>query len=127
MHNGGAGDVGTTLIYFVLYSMSLQMISSESIYEYFVEIGFSNGTISEIPAGMTAFAPFYLSTENNTPSVNVSLSPTPTRSRPNMKPPVDRLGSNYTIEVSFPEGAHVHQSMFQWNRNLNLDIWLHVF
>jgi hypothetical protein len=94
MHNGGAGD----------------MISSESIYEYFVEIGFSNGTISEIPAGMTAFAPFYLSTENNTPSVNVSLSPTPTRSRLNMKPPVDRLGSNYTIEVSFPEGAHVHQN-----------------
>jgi hypothetical protein len=93
-YGGGAGD----------------MISSESIYEYFVEIRFSNGTTSEIPAGMTAFAPSYLPTENNTPSVNVSLSRAPTRSRLNMKPPLDRLQINYTIEVSFPEGTHVHQN-----------------
>ncbi|KAG2084447.1 uncharacterized protein F5147DRAFT_797234 [Suillus discolor] len=87
------------------------IISSESIYEYFVEIGFGNGTTSEIPAGMTAFNPFYLSTENNAPSVNVSLSPAPARSVFNMKPSVvDRLRSNYTIEVSFPEGAHVYQN-----------------
>jgi hypothetical protein len=92
--------------------MLLQMMSSESIYEYFVEIGFSNGTTSEIPAGMTAFTPFYLSTENNAPSINVSLSPPPAPSF-NKKPSVDRLQSNYTIELSFPEGAHVHQSMFQ--------------
>ncbi|KAG1859521.1 hypothetical protein DFJ58DRAFT_744615 [Suillus subalutaceus] len=96
MSNGGATD----------------MISSESIYEYFVEIRFSNGTTSEIRAGMTAFTPFYPLTENNAPSVNVSLSPPPSHSRAgfNMKPSVDRLQSNYTIEVSFPEGAHVYQN-----------------
>ncbi|KAG1865220.1 hypothetical protein C8R48DRAFT_772919 [Suillus tomentosus] len=92
MSNGGATDI----------------ISSESIYEYFVEIWFSNGTTSEIPAGMTAFTPFYLSTENDAPSANVPLSP----ARPgfNMKPSVDGLRSNYTIEVSFPEGAHVYRN-----------------
>ncbi|KAG1790622.1 uncharacterized protein HD556DRAFT_682845 [Suillus plorans] len=84
------------------------IISGESIYEYFVEIGFSNGTTSEIPAGMTAFNPFYLSTENNAPSANVSLSPAPPGF--NMKPSVDGLRSNYTIEVSFPEGAYIYQN-----------------
>ncbi|KAG1859524.1 hypothetical protein DFJ58DRAFT_875232 [Suillus subalutaceus] len=74
MSNGGAAD----------------MISSESIYEYFVEIGFSNGT-------------------DFRDTVNVSLSPLPARSR-NTKPSVDRLRSNYTIELSFPEGAHVYQN-----------------
>jgi hypothetical protein len=94
MSNGGASDI----------------ISSESIYEYFIEIRFSNGTTSEIPAGITAFTPFYLSTENNAPSVNLSLSPPPAHSGLNMKPSVDRLRSNYTIELSFPEGTHVHQN-----------------
>ncbi|KAG1805356.1 hypothetical protein EV424DRAFT_1330270, partial [Suillus variegatus] len=78
------------------------IISGESIYEYFVEIGFSNGTTSEIPAGVTAFTPFYLSTENNAPSANVSLSST--------RSSVDRSQSNYTVEVSFPEGAHVYRN-----------------
>jgi hypothetical protein len=113
MSNGGASDVRTTFVDFTLCSMLLQIISSESIYEYFIEIGFSNGTTSEIPAGITAFTPFYLSTENNAPSVNVSLSPPPAPCCFNKKPSVDRLRSNYTIELSFPEGAHVHQSMFQ--------------
>ncbi|KAG2053072.1 hypothetical protein BDR06DRAFT_486880 [Suillus hirtellus] len=84
------------------------IISGESIYEYFVEIGFSNGTTSEIPAGLTSFTPFYLSTENNAPSANVSLSST--HSGSNMKPSVDGLRSNYTVEVSFPEGAHVYRN-----------------
>jgi hypothetical protein len=111
---GGENDVRTFFIDFILCSVSLQIIFSESIYEYFVEIGFSNGTTSEIPAGMTAFTPFYLPPENNTPNVvNVSLSPTPTHCGSNMKSSVDRLRSNYTIEVHFPEGAHVYQSMFQ--------------
>ncbi|KAG2036007.1 hypothetical protein BDR03DRAFT_961029 [Suillus americanus] len=96
MPNGGAND----------------MTSSESIYEYFVEIGFSNGTTSEIPAGMTAFTPLHLLTESNAPSVNVSLPPQPARSHFNMKPSVDRLWSNYTVELSFPEGAHVYQNSF---------------
>ncbi|KAG1868525.1 hypothetical protein F4604DRAFT_914418 [Suillus subluteus] len=97
MSHGGAAD----------------MISSESIYEYFVEIGFSNGTTSEIRAGITAFTPFYLLTENNAPSVNVSLSPAPAPGPPHSrfkKPSTDRLRSNYTIELSFPEGAHVYQN-----------------
>jgi hypothetical protein len=94
----------------------LQIISSESIYEYFVEIGFSNGTTSEVPAGMTAFTPFYHSTESSALSINVSLSPPPVHSGFEMepsKPSVDSLRSNYTVEVSFPEGAHVYQSTFQ--------------
>ncbi|KAG1751005.1 hypothetical protein EDD22DRAFT_251081 [Suillus occidentalis] len=97
MSNGGTTDI----------------ISSESIYEYFVEIGFSNGTTSEIPAGMTAFIPFYHSTENNALNINESLSPPPIHSSCNMKPSkpsVDSLRSNYTIEVSFPEGAHVYRN-----------------
>ncbi|KAG2132708.1 uncharacterized protein EDB93DRAFT_1255125 [Suillus bovinus] len=94
MSNGGETDI----------------ISSESIYEYFVEIGFRNGTTSEIPAGITAFTPFHLPTENNAPSVNVSLSAAPVHPGFNMKPSVDMLRSNYTIEVSFPEGAHVYQN-----------------
>ncbi|KAG1902450.1 uncharacterized protein F5891DRAFT_1216514 [Suillus fuscotomentosus] len=80
----------------------------ESIYEYFVEIEFGNGTTSEIPAGVTAFTPFYLSMENNAPSANVSLSPAPPGF--NTKPSVDGLRSNYTVEVSFPEGAHVYRN-----------------
>ncbi|KAG1720260.1 hypothetical protein EDB19DRAFT_1918100 [Suillus lakei] len=97
-------------------------ISSESIYEYFVEIRFSNGTTSEISAGITAFTPFHLSTDNTAPSVNVSLAP-PARSGHNMKPsksPVDRLRSNYTIEVSFPEGAYVYQ-----NSSVNITATVH--
>ncbi|KAG2130490.1 hypothetical protein BD769DRAFT_634314 [Suillus cothurnatus] len=90
--------------------MSLQIISSESIYEYFVEIGFGNGITSEIRAGMTAFTPFYPLTENNAPSVNISLSPPTTHSSWNMKPSLDRFRSNYTIEISFPEGVHVYQN-----------------
>jgi hypothetical protein len=114
MYEGGENDVRTVFIDVILCSVSLQIKFSESIYEYFVEIGFSNGTTSEIPAGMTAFTPFYLPTENNTPSVvNVSLSPTPTHCGSKTKPSVDRLWSNYTIEVHFPEGAHVYQSVFQ--------------
>ncbi|KAG2363433.1 hypothetical protein BDR07DRAFT_1460314 [Suillus spraguei] len=93
-HKGGATDI----------------ISSESIYEYFVEIGFSNGTTSEIRAGITAFTPFYLSTETHAPSINVSLSPAPAHPGSNMKPSIDRLRSNYTVEVSFPKGAYVHQN-----------------
>ncbi|KAG2046019.1 hypothetical protein BDR06DRAFT_1039890 [Suillus hirtellus] len=99
---GGAGE-GRKRSQGILY-----IISGESIYEYFVEIWFSNGTTSEIPAGMTAFTPFYLSTENDAPSANVPLSP----AHPgfNMKPSIDGLRSNYTIEVSFPEGAHVYRN-----------------
>ncbi|KAG2341000.1 hypothetical protein BDR05DRAFT_1002152 [Suillus weaverae] len=100
------------------------IISSESIYEYFVEIGFSNGTTSEIPAGMTSFTPFYLLTENKAPSINVSLSQAPARHSGFMmkpsKPSVDRLRSNYTIEVSFPEGAHVYQ-----NSSVNITAVVH--
>ncbi|KAG2346355.1 hypothetical protein BDR05DRAFT_779625 [Suillus weaverae] len=99
------------------------MASSESIYEYFVEIGFSNGTNSEIPAGITSFTPFYLSTENKAPSINVSLSQAPAHSGFNTKlskPSADRLWSNYTIEVSFPEGAHVYQ-----NSSVNITAVVH--
>ncbi|KAG2135328.1 hypothetical protein DEU56DRAFT_949282 [Suillus clintonianus] len=85
----------------------IDTISGESIYDYFVEIIFKNGTTSDIHAGITAFIPFDISTENKAPSVNVSLAPG--YRGPNMKPSVDRLRSNYTIEVSFPEGAHVYQ------------------
>ncbi|KAG1815194.1 uncharacterized protein BJ212DRAFT_1300357 [Suillus subaureus] len=106
---------------FMAHGGATDMISSESIYEYFVEIGFSNGTISEIPAGMTAFTPFYLLTESSPPSVNVSLSLAPARrSGSNMKPSVDRLRSNYTIELSVPEGAHVYQ-----NSSVNLTAIVH--
>ncbi|KAJ8589819.1 hypothetical protein M405DRAFT_861897 [Rhizopogon salebrosus TDB-379] len=51
-------------------------IHSESIYEYFVEIKFGNGTTSEIPAGITAFTPFYLLTENDALPVNLSVAHT---------------------------------------------------
>lgn len=99
------------------------IISSESIYEYFVEIGFSNGTTPEIRAGMTAFTPFYLPTENNSPSVNVSLSPGLVQPGYNMKPSkpsVDELWSNYTIEVSFPEGNNVYR-----NSSVNITAIVH--
>ncbi|KAG1774437.1 hypothetical protein EV702DRAFT_1240561 [Suillus placidus] len=92
------------------YIGNADAIYSESIYEYFVEIRFSNGTISEIPAGVTAFTPFHLSTEDETSSVNVSLAPAGLGSNSqSCKRSVDRLRSNYTVEVSFPEGAHIDQ------------------
>jgi len=81
--------------------MLRQTIWGESIYEYFVEIQFRNGTTSEIPAGMTGFAPFYLPTEHDAPRVNVSVGRTG----------VDMLQSNYTIEIS--EGAHIYKSVSQ--------------
>ncbi|KAG2064707.1 hypothetical protein BDR04DRAFT_1122396 [Suillus decipiens] len=100
--------------------LDCRIISSESIYEYFVEIGFSDGTTSEIRAGITAFTPFALSTEITAPSINVSLSPAPAHSGSNMKPSIDRLRSNYTIEVSFPEGAYVYR-----NSSVNITAIVH--
>ncbi|KAG1779470.1 hypothetical protein EV702DRAFT_103564 [Suillus placidus] len=85
------------------------VIHSESIYEYFVEIRFGNGTISEIPAGITAFTPLYLSTQSDMPSGNVSLVPTDF-SR-NSKPVVDVLRSNYTVELSFPNRVYQNSSV----------------
>ncbi|KAG0708003.1 hypothetical protein DFH29DRAFT_844028 [Suillus ampliporus] len=104
MRSGGDGD----------------KISSESIYEYFIEIRFSNGTTSEIPAGMTAFTPFYLSTENEAPSVNVSLTHAGLGSNTELLEPSVDLRSNYTIEVSFPDGAHVYQ-----NSSVNITATVH--
>jgi len=87
--------------------MPRQTILGESIYEYFVEIQFRNGTTSEMPAGMTGFAPFYLPTEHDTPRLNVSMARTGVDSNLG----VDMLQSNYTIEVS--EGTRVYQSVSQ--------------
>ncbi|KAG1729731.1 hypothetical protein EDB19DRAFT_2027683 [Suillus lakei] len=85
------------------------VIYSESIYEYFVEIRFGNGTIAEIPAGITAFTPLYLSTENGVPSRNVSMVLTsPGR---NSEPVVDVLRSNYTIELCLPDGVYQNSSV----------------
>ena len=103
-------DVRTILMNFVSRAhCRKQIISSESIYEYFVEVKFSNGTTSEIPAGITAFAPSYHLTESGAPPVNVSLARTRMCPKPD-SPPVDMLRSNYTIELSFPDGPQVYQS-----------------
>ncbi|OJA09806.1 hypothetical protein AZE42_10939 [Rhizopogon vesiculosus] len=86
-------------------------ISGESIYEYFVEIKFSNGTTSEIPAGITAFDPVYLSTENDYPRrVNVLLTRTRMQPVPVLEAPVDNLQSNYMVEIYFPNGTQVYQN-----------------
>ncbi|KAG2131368.1 hypothetical protein DEU56DRAFT_456901 [Suillus clintonianus] len=83
-------------------------ISSESIYEYFVEIRFSNGSnLVNVPAGMTAFTPSSLPTENDAPPLNVSLA-----SSFNNDQSADALRSNYTVEVSFPDGSHVYQNSY---------------
>jgi hypothetical protein len=108
-------DVRTILIDFALRTHCReQTISSESTYEYFVEIKFSNGTTSEIPAGITASAPIYHLTESDAPRVNLSLA----RGFPGSNPdfaPVDMLQSNYTIELSFPDGTRVYQSTSKSN------------
>ncbi|KAG2135330.1 hypothetical protein DEU56DRAFT_807644 [Suillus clintonianus] len=84
-------------------------VSTESIYEYFVEIRFGNGTISEIPAGITSFTPLYLSTKDDTLRRNISLVPqSPGR---NSEPVVDVLRSNYTIELSFPGRVYQNSSV----------------
>ena len=60
---------------------------------------------------MTSFVPFYLPTEDDAPRVNLSMSHAgPGR---NLEPPANMLQSNYTIELSFPDGAHVYQSVSQ--------------
>jgi len=89
---------------------------SDSVYEYFVKIRFSNGTTSEIPAGITTFIPFYLPTEKEAPPANLSL--TRQDRKLNLKP--DMLQSNYTVGVSFPDGAHVYPGIFKSNECLNL-------
>jgi hypothetical protein len=110
----GMTDVRTGFIDFVLQAhCSEQTIHSESIYEYFVEIKFSNGATSEIPAGITTFAPFYLSTKNDILPENLSVARTHYEPVPGPEPLVDMLQSNYTIEISFPNGTQVHQSRFQ--------------
>jgi hypothetical protein len=110
-HSWGKTDVRTIFIDVVLQAhCSEQTIHSESIYEYFVEIKFGNGTTSEIPAGITAFTPFYLLTENDALPVNLSVAHTHYGPVPGPEPPVDMLQSNYTIEISFPNGTQVHQS-----------------
>ncbi|KAG1717472.1 hypothetical protein EDB19DRAFT_1261096 [Suillus lakei] len=83
------------------------VIYSESIYEYFVEIWFGNGTISEIPAGITSFTPLYVSTKNDALSGNLFIAPAdPGRS---LEPVA--LRSNYTIELSFPDGVYQNSSV----------------
>jgi hypothetical protein len=117
-HSWGKTDVRTVFIDVVLQAhCSEQTIHSESIYEYFVEIKFSNGTTSEIPAGITAFTPFYLLTEDDALPVNLSVARTHHGPVPGSEPPVDMLQSNYTIEISFPDGTQVHQSRSQSNGN----------
>ncbi|KAG1750799.1 hypothetical protein EDB19DRAFT_1904196 [Suillus lakei] len=103
----------------VVRSKGQNIIFSESAYEYFVEIKFSNGTTSEIPAGITNFTPVYHSTDNDAPRVSMSLE----HMGPRTKSPqssVDMLQSNYTIEIYFPDGAHVSQ-----NSTVNITATVH--
>jgi hypothetical protein len=55
---------------------------------------------------MTSFVPFQPHTKNYTLHESVSLK----RSHPNPNWEFDMLESNYTIELNFPDGAHVYQS-----------------
>ncbi|KAG2135331.1 hypothetical protein DEU56DRAFT_807650 [Suillus clintonianus] len=80
-------------------------VSTESIYEYFVEIRFGNGTISETPAGITSFTPLYLSTKDDTLKRNISVVPQIS------EPVIDVLRSNYTIELSFPSRVNQNSSV----------------
>jgi hypothetical protein len=57
---------------------------------------------------MTSFVPFHLHTENDVHHESVSLK----RSYPNPSWGSDMLESNYTIDLHFPDGAHVYQSVF---------------
>ncbi|KAG2135329.1 hypothetical protein DEU56DRAFT_901841 [Suillus clintonianus] len=100
------------------FNRGTNTISSESVYEYFVEIKFSNGTVSEIPAGITAFAPVYHPTDNDAP--HVSVSPEYRGPISDLGPSVDMLRSNYTIEIHFPDGAHVYQ-----NSTVNITATVH--
>ncbi|KAG0708013.1 hypothetical protein DFH29DRAFT_562133 [Suillus ampliporus] len=103
------------------YMRGPDTVSSESAYEYFVEIRFSNGTTVEIPAGMTSFTPFSLSTNDEAPSINISLeNADPGFNKMPLRSLADRLRSNYTIEVSFPDGAHVYR-----NSSVNITATVH--
>ncbi|KAH7916551.1 hypothetical protein BJ138DRAFT_995536, partial [Hygrophoropsis aurantiaca] len=68
----------------------------ESVYEYFIEILFANGTLREFPAGITAFQPLYLP---STPS-NLKLT-LPLEIKSHKHDALrDPLQSNYTAEIT---------------------------
>jgi len=70
-----------------------------------------------MPAGITAFTPFYFSAEEDIPYVNLSMA------RPD--PELDILQSNYTIEIPLLDRAHAYQSVSQSTENLGLPDCLH--
>ena len=80
------------------------------MYEYFVRVGFTNGTVREIPAGFTAFQPVYDSLHNpgGLKSVTFQLE---TESSLDGSPTESSPMANYTVEISTVSGLSFAQGM----------------
>ncbi|KAH7916555.1 hypothetical protein BJ138DRAFT_1052409 [Hygrophoropsis aurantiaca] len=88
----------------------VEIHQTESIYEYFTEMLFTNGTLKQFPAGITAFQPLYpprLSTQSNL-TVIVPLETDPKRDVLH-----DPLQSNYTAEITIPSNGIILQGSTQ--------------
>ncbi|KIJ63027.1 hypothetical protein HYDPIDRAFT_168634 [Hydnomerulius pinastri MD-312] len=85
-----------------------EFVNAESMYEYFVRVGFTNGTVREIPAGFTAFQPVYDSLHNpgGLKSVTFQLE---TESSLDGSPTESSPMANYTVEISTVSGLSFAQ------------------
>ncbi|KAF8840064.1 hypothetical protein BDN67DRAFT_969106 [Paxillus ammoniavirescens] len=81
------------------------IVNTESIYEYFAEIRWSNGTRQEVLAGMTAFAPVVRTEVLEKETFTFSLH----NSRPSSDSEVidGSLGSNYSAKIELPSGLQI--------------------
>ncbi|KAH7924499.1 hypothetical protein BV22DRAFT_1129798 [Leucogyrophana mollusca] len=93
-----------------------EIVQAESVYEYFTEIHFANGTLKEISAGITAFQPLYPPVAERKSTVMLQLESD--RHIPAGTP--DPLQSNYTAEITVPVGLSFLQGSKQ-----NLSVVLH--
>ncbi|EGO03425.1 hypothetical protein SERLA73DRAFT_158078 [Serpula lacrymans var. lacrymans S7.3] len=77
------------------------VVDVQSIYEYFTEVHFGNGTVQEIQAGFTSFIPAYPSVDGASEVVNTTAkkSKSPLYGDQNGNDP---MRSNFTVEVTLP-------------------------
>ncbi|KAF9223374.1 hypothetical protein BS17DRAFT_767251 [Gyrodon lividus] len=96
----------------------LNIVNTESVYEYFAEIKWSNGTCQEVPAGITAFASFVQQDFPRKEALTIFLDdPQPAA---NDEVVYDNLRSNYSAEIEIPDELQFQLEIWFLTRGLRL-------
>ncbi|KAF9226272.1 hypothetical protein BS17DRAFT_776967 [Gyrodon lividus] len=82
-------------------------VNVESIYEYFAEIQWSNGTSKQISAGMAGFNPLVPASPAGQTTVKIDLKQPKEMIEQGF--PVPAFRSNYSAEIRFPDASQVAQ------------------